>query len=142
MRTLAVAVAAAFALALAGCASSHVITGTVRPAIPPEQVKVYTTPPKKYEQVAIIDASSRRSFSFGDQAKVNAAITRLKEEAAKLGANGVLLQGVGTAPSGSVSFGFGGGSASGNTAVGAGVGTSGTTTMKTAKGLAIYVTEE
>jgi len=134
--------ALALALSLAGCASSHVITGTVRPPISPEQVKLYTVPPKKFEQIAIIDASSERSFSFGDQAKTDAAIARLKREAAKLGANGVLLQNMATAPSGSVGFGFGSASASGNTAVGTGIGTAGTTTMKTANGLAIYVTEE
>ena len=82
---------------LAACANtSHVITGKPRAAIDPAQVALYTTPPVKYEEIAVIDASSQMSFAFGDQKKMDAVIVRLKKEAASLGANGVLLQGTGS----------------------------------------------
>jgi hypothetical protein len=34
--------------------------------IEPSQVKVYTTAPLSYEEIAVIDATSRMSFAFGD----------------------------------------------------------------------------
>jgi hypothetical protein len=48
---------------LAGCVSSHVLVGTPRPPISPEQVKVYLHPPAKYEEIALLDTSSRASFT-------------------------------------------------------------------------------
>jgi hypothetical protein len=75
---------------LTGCASSHVIVGKVRPPISPDQVQIYLHPPAgKYEEIALLDSSSRNSFSFTAQGKTNAVIIRLKAEAAKLGANGI-----------------------------------------------------
>jgi len=128
---------------LAGCAAqSHVIVGKVRPPISPDQVKIYLQPPKAYEQIAIIDASSQGSAAFTQQQKMDKAMQRLKEEAASLGANGILLQGTGSQAVGAVGSGFGTATASGNTAFGTGVGVSGTVFVKAANGIAIYVTEE
>lgn len=121
---------------LVGCASSHVLTGTPRPAISPDQVKVYVSPPPvQYEQIAILNTSSRGSFSFTAQGKTDKVIARLKEQAAKLGANGLLLQNIEDRQSGSIGTGFGG--ASGN--VGVGLGGSIGTYQKAGNGLAIYV---
>ena len=92
---------------LAACVSSHVLIGKPRPPISPDQVTVYTQPPASYEQIARLDSSSRSSFSFGAQAKTNKVIERLKQEAAKLGANGVLLQGISDQQSGSIGTGAG-----------------------------------
>lgn len=80
----------------AGCASSYVLVGKVRPPIAPEQVKVYLRPPAKYEEIALLDASSKNSWAVTQQAKMNKAMERLKAEAAGLGANGILLGGSGT----------------------------------------------
>lgn len=77
---------------LCGCATSSVVVGTVRPAISPASVKLYLKEPKKYEQIAILESSSKSSFAFSDQGKMDAVMANLKEEAARLGANGVLLQ--------------------------------------------------
>src|ERR1700733_11385612 len=86
---------AAFALALAGCStSSHVLLGTPRPPIPPDQVRVYTVPPLHYEQIASINANSSGSLALTGQQNMDKAMERMKVEAAKLGANGILLQGV------------------------------------------------
>lgn len=67
-----------------------IVTGPVRPQISPDQVKIYRTPPEKYEEIAMIDASAGHDF-LKNSSLMNAAIQRLKEEAAKVGANGVLL---------------------------------------------------
>jgi hypothetical protein len=128
------------ALALAACATSHVMMGQARPPISPDQVVVYFHPPQtKYEEIAMIDTSSKGGFGFTAQGKTDVVINRLKEEAAKLGANGVLLQGVGSESGGSVSTGFGQASASGNHAYGTGIGFSGNMTQKAGSGIAIYV---
>jgi len=93
---------------LAACANtSHVITGKPRAAIDPAQVTLYTAPSAKYEEIAVIDASSQMSFAFGDQNKMDAVIARLKKEAASLGANGVFLQGTGSSGAGGVGTGVG-----------------------------------
>jgi len=108
---------------LAACASSHVMIGKARPPISPEQVQIYTRPPTvPYEEIARLETSSQGSFSFTAQGKTDAVIKRLKVEAAKLGANGVLLEGIGDQASGSVGTGGGSTSYSGGSSVGGGVG--------------------
>jgi hypothetical protein len=135
----AIAVALAFG-AQSGCVSSHVIVGKVRPPISPDQVQLYLHPPAgKYEEVALLDSNSKHSFSFTAQGKTNAVIERLKEEAAQLGANGILLNGVTDTAAGSVGSGFGSATSSGHTATGFGFGASGTVFVKSGSGLAIYV---
>jgi len=132
--------AAAFAAALAGCStSSHIMIGTARPPISPESVRIYTQPPPQYEQIAHLDATSQASFAITSQQNMDKAIARLKAEAAKLGANGVLLQGVAEQQSGTIGTGVGNSSYSGNSAVGVGVGGSFGIYNKAVTGLAIYV---
>lgn len=123
---------------LAGCASSHVLVGKARPPIYPDQVKLYLRPPAKFEEIALLEASSKASWAITQQGKMNKAIERLKEEAAQLGANGVILQGSGTEYVGSVNTGTA--TATGNTAYGTGV--SVPVMHKAASGVAIFVIEE
>ena len=80
----------------AGCADTRtVLVGTARPALRPDQVQVYLQPPASaYDQIANVYASSRGSFAFGTGAKIDKVVERLKTEAAKVGANGILLHGV------------------------------------------------
>lgn len=129
------------AVLLAGCStSSHVLTGTARPAITPESVRIYNEPPQvKYEQIATVTASSQGSFAVGSQQNTDAAIARLKAEAAKLGANGVLLKDIQDQHSGSIGIGVGGSSYGGSSATGAAAGGSSAVTNKVVTGLAIYV---
>ena len=128
---------------LTGCASSSaLVTGTPRPAIDVARVKLYTQPPKRYQEIAVLESSSRNSWSFTDQAKLDAVVMRLKEEAAKLGANGVLLQGTANQSSGSIGTGIGTGGLAGAVGVGIGVGTSFEMERKVGRGLAIWVEEE
>ncbi len=134
------ATAALAGLALAGCVTSHVLVGTARPPISPDQVKIYMQPPTvPYERIAILETSSRDSLAFTAQGKMNAVIARLKAEAAKLGANGVLLQGLADRPGGSLGVGIGNTTYSGSGAFGLGLGTSAVMMQKSGSGLAIYV---
>lgn len=127
-------------LLIGGCSSSSaVVVGETRPAITPEQVVLYLEPPEVYEEIAFIEASSKASMTFSEQAKMDVMIERLKKEAAKLGANGVLLQTTGDQQSGAVSLGTGGGSHSRSSSVGIGIGTSIGMSAKAGKGMAIFV---
>ena len=61
--------------------------------MPADEVQLYTeTPHRPYERIAVVSASSKRSLSFSSQGKAEVVVKRLKEEAGKLGANGVLLE--------------------------------------------------
>lgn len=127
-------------LGLAACStSSHVLVGTPRPPISPDSVRVYLQPPPKYETIATINASSQGSLALTSQQNMDKAIARMKNEAAKLGANGVLLQGVADQQSGAIGLGGGNTSFSGNSAVGVGAGGSFGLYNKATQGLAIYV---
>jgi len=127
-------------LALTACTTSHVLVGERRPAISPDEVHLYLHPPAKYDGVALLSSSSRASFALTAQGRSDAVIVRLKKEAAALGANGILLQGVSDQEAGSLNSGwatgFGG---SGKTAQAFGFGTSGTVFEKLGTGVAIYV---
>jgi hypothetical protein len=120
---------------LVGCASSSVLVGSSRPPIDPSQVRIYLDPPPTYEKVALLDAGSRNSWAITDQGKTNKVMERLKREAAELGANGILIGGLGDQQVGSVGSGQAWGY--GNTAYGLGV--SSGVFQKKGSGLAIYV---
>ncbi|WP_045770712.1 hypothetical protein [Xanthomonas albilineans] len=125
----------ALLLALAGCASSSkVMVGAARPPIDPALVQIYSTPPTGAVDIAQLEASS--AAGFGTQGQTDAALARLKQEAAKLGANGVVLMGVSSQRSGG-GVSLGGGSYGGH--VGGGLGIGIPTTQKRAAGMAIWV---
>jgi hypothetical protein len=122
--------------ALSGCATSYVMVGQARPPISPDQVQIYLHPPaKKYVEIALLDTSSRGSFAITAQGKTNVVMDRQKAEAAKLGANGILLEGVGDQAGGSMGTGYATGS--GHSAFG--FGSAATVYHKKGGGLAIYV---
>jgi hypothetical protein len=127
--------------ALAACAApqSFVLVGTARPPISPAEVKIYSHPPPTFEEIAILNASSNSVFSPGGQSTVDKVIQRLKDQAAKLGANGIILEGFSDRETGSLGTGVGSSSASSNSAVGVGVGGSLGIYKKSGQGRAIYV---
>jgi hypothetical protein len=132
--------AVALTMMLLGCAtSSHVMIGTARPPISPESVRVYVQPPEKYEEIATLDTSSQGSFAITSQQNMDKAIARMKEEAAKLGANGILLQGVQDQQSGAIGTGVGSSSYGPGSSTGVGVGGSFGIYNKVAHGIAIFV---
>jgi len=76
---------------LNGCATgTHILTGTQRPQIKPQQVTLYQVPPAKFEVVGVVNAQSPGKF----QRNMDDAVNQLKEQAAEMGANGILLGGV------------------------------------------------
>ncbi len=134
------AAAGLMVLAISGCATdSVVVTGRVRPPISPAEVKIYSQPPAMFEEVAILNASKSVAFTTGGQKTIDKVIAGLKEQAAKVGANGILLEGFSDQQTGALGAGGGGGSASSNSSVGVGVGGSLGIYKKTGHGRAIYV---
>jgi hypothetical protein len=132
--------AGAAALALAACATdSIVLTGTARPAISPAEVRIYSQPPAVFEEIAILNASKNSAFTTGGQKTVDKVVEGLKVEAAKIGANGIILEGFSDRQTGAVGSGVGSSSVSSNSAVGVGVGGSLGIYKKTGHGRAIYV---
>ncbi len=122
-------------LLLAGCMTSHVMLGEPREPISPEEVKIYSKAPLEYEEIAMIQSSSKASWAVTEQQKVNTAINRMKEQAAELGANGLLITGVGEGSSAAVHQGY-----SANGTYGTGFTT--TAQYKTGQAVAIWVKEE
>jgi hypothetical protein len=75
---------------LTGCASgSSIVVGEAREAIDPKQVKLYLEIPETYETIGIVTASSDAGWT--EQGSVDYAVEELKNQAAKIGANGVLI---------------------------------------------------
>ena len=126
-------------LVLSSCAITNetsLVVGTPRAETSSDRIKLYTKPPAKYEEIAIISADAAHDF-MSKQSLQNIAIENLKKEAAKVGANGILLDNVGsfsTGASGIVT------AVPGSPVVG--VGSMNNRTGKQASGKAIYVTEE
>lgn len=82
-------------LMLIGCASAsgtYLITGTQREALGAESVVIYTEFPAQYEIIGIVTASSDAGWT--EQDSLNYAVAELKRQAAKIGANGVVIENV------------------------------------------------
>lgn len=79
------------ALTLVGCASgSALVTGKKRPPIDPALVTIYREAPKAdFENIGIVKSKAVEMLS--QQEAVDRAVEELKKQAAKIGANGVIL---------------------------------------------------
>jgi hypothetical protein len=120
---------------LGGCASTdRLMLGEARAPIDPSEVRIYRTPPPGAIDIAEIDASS--AIGFGTKGQDAAVMDRLRQEAASLGANGLLILGRGNSRS-PVGMSVGGASYGSNSAVGVGIGIP--TTQKKATAVAIWV---
>jgi len=88
MKSVLIAVVATI---LVGCAGgSALVTGQVRPAIEDvNTVTILTEIPERAEQIAIIKGSS--DFGITQQQRLDYAVAALKFQAAKLGANAVVI---------------------------------------------------
>ena len=80
---------------------SHIIVGEKRAPINPNDIKLYVDFPEKYQKIAIVEAGSGfalkdPSIDFTHQKKTDKALKRLKNEAALLGANGIVIQNLST----------------------------------------------
>lgn len=82
------------ALLVAACATgSSIVVGEVRAPINPNQVSLFLEAPENFEIIGIVNASSDAGWT--EQGSVDYAVEELKNQAAKLGANGVLLEATG-----------------------------------------------
>jgi hypothetical protein len=125
---------------LAACASPKPqMLGPARPAIAPDEVKIYWSPPATFEPVADLSASSHSVFKPGGQQSMDKVIAELKAKAAQLGANGIMLEGFSDAQTATVGTGVGSQSYSGNTAVGVSAGGAFGVFKKTGRARAIFV---
>jgi hypothetical protein len=140
MRRLMVPVLLAAVAVLAACSSSHVLTGTPRPPIDPAQVRLYYGPPPGgFEEIARLEVASG-ALTYGEQNKTDSVLRKLREEAARLGANGILFQGTADGQGGGgLSVGGGGGRVGGSSYGGVGVGVNISPRQKYANGIAIWV---
>ncbi len=76
---------------LVGCSTgSALITGEKQEPIDPNVVEVYRNPPQeKFEYIGIVQSESVEILS--EQEALDRALEELKKQAAKIGANGVIL---------------------------------------------------
>lgn len=116
--------------------STKTVFGVVHPKIKPAMVVIYSSPPStRYDEVADVSAVSRRTMED--------SINALKKQAAKVGANGLIVTWTGTRYGGSVGYSFGSASVYGNpygaTAFGSSTAMSVPIYYQCAKGTAIYI---
>jgi hypothetical protein len=94
----------AIGISLMSCVTtrhSTIITGTIRPAINPSEVRIFADPPAEFETIAVIDATRNIEFS-NRQRTQDRVIKELKYQASRIGANGIVLMGAGSQTSGGV----------------------------------------
>jgi hypothetical protein len=123
----------------AACAPVQVLTGTVRPAICPSSVVIYSAAPPKFEQVALLSASSDTLFAAGGQKTIDKLVRRLAARAAKIGANGLILDEFSDENSMALGTGVGSDSYTHNADISLGLGAMVGVFKKTANARAIYV---
>jgi hypothetical protein len=126
---------------LLGCITSQAtLINPARPAISAEQVQLYLRPPDStYVEIANLYASSGGSLAISAASKMDKVVERLKVQAAKLGANGVLLHGIGDRAAGSIGAGISTEGNSPHASYGLGFGASAFFLRKSGEGIAIYV---
>lgn len=130
-------------LLLSACATSYVLVGSKHAPTNPDQVRVLLQPPPHYETIAILQTSDMAGKPcFTAQCKTNKVMDRLKEQAAELGANAILLQGLGSQYVGSIGNSYGTASYGNGYAHGSSFGISTAINSETGKALAIYVQDD
>ncbi len=129
------------ASALAACTtSSHMLLGEPRPAESPRDVIVYLEPVRRpYAKIALVAASSSHSWVWTAEGKADVVIARLKAEAAKLGANGILLEEITDGPDAAAGAAVAPDITRDHASVGVGLNASGLFGARHGRGVAIYV---
>jgi hypothetical protein len=127
-------------LVIAACApTTPILTGVARPPIAVSEVTLYSTPPPVYQEIAVLTASNKSAFGTGGEKSVDKVVERLKEQAAQLGANGLVLEEFFDRQTASIGTGVGSDSYTHNGSVSVGVGGGIGIFKKTGKGRAIFV---
>jgi hypothetical protein len=127
---------------LAACVSSHQLIGTAREPVSADRVQLFTEAPLlPYERIAVVKASSKRSWSFTFEGKAEVVVQRLKQEAGKLGANGVLLESISDESGAAIGADVGTGYEGPRGTIDVGVGASTLMLQRYGRGIAIYLPE-
>jgi hypothetical protein len=130
-------------MALAGCsacaAPAPVVTGTPRARIEPAAVVVYPLPPPKFEEIAYLNASSRTVLAPGGAQAFDKLVGKLKLQASRLGANGLILENVEDARTFAFGTGVGNDTYTHNASISLGLGAVLGVYTKIGEGRAIYV---
>ena len=126
---------------LFGCSSgSHVVTGQQMPELEVEQVTIFEQAPAfDYKVIGTVKASSDNGFT--EDSRKEKATKELKEQAAKIGANGVILDEVTQLSFRRLGTGVGLSAGSGG-GIGTSIGSSFSFPTAEAKGTAIYYESE
>jgi hypothetical protein len=73
---------------LAGCVTgAHLVTGKARPAVTVEAVQIYQSAPTHAEVIGTVIAQAQGD----DQCAMDRGVSKLKREAARIGANGLVI---------------------------------------------------
>jgi hypothetical protein len=137
---LTVSMAATLAAALAACATfSQVLTGVPRSPILPGAVRVYTQAPQSFEEIALLDASRNSVSSASGERAIAKMIEAMRTQAARLGANGLLLEDFSDSDPTAIGTGVGSQTYTHNASIDVGVGGSIGVTKKMARARAIFV---
>ena len=89
-----------FIFSCATASGSYVLTGKQKTETTSDKVQIYTELPPEYEIIGIVTATSAAT---GDKQKdLNYAIDELKIQAAKIGANGIIIDSIGSSTSGGI----------------------------------------
>jgi hypothetical protein len=78
-------------VAASACAPIQVVTGPARDPILESDVVVYAAAPSHFEQIALLSATTKTLFHAGGQKSIDKLVKRFAVRAAKLGANGIIL---------------------------------------------------
>jgi hypothetical protein len=128
-------------LVLAACASStQVLTGTPRAAISSAEVRVFTQPPQRFEEIADFTAIRHSVSTAGGERAIAVMIESMRDQAARLGANGLLLENFSDSDSLELGTGVGSQTYTHNGSISLGVGGSLGLVKKIARARAIFVT--
>jgi hypothetical protein len=131
------------ACALVACAtSSQVLTGAPRSPVSPSAVRVYTQAPRSFEEIAVLNASRKSVTSAGGERAIARMIEEMRTQAAKLGANGLLLENFSDSDPVAIGTGVGSQTYTHNASINVGVGGSLGVVRKMAEARAIFVSSE
>ena len=90
MKYFALTITLAFLVFITGCTTgSHKVTGTLREPVPPEAVRIYPSMPPHAQVVGLLSADSFGGATLQDASQD--ALQKLRNEAGRLGANGIVM---------------------------------------------------
>jgi hypothetical protein len=136
-------ISVALTLTIEGCAtSSQLLTGSPRAPISTGDVRVYTQVPQSFEEIAVLSASRKSVSSAGGERAIEKMIESMKAQAARLGANGLLLEDFSDSDAVAVGSAVGSQTYTRNASINVGVGGSLGVIEKAAKGRAIFVASQ